>query len=342
MHGVGVRLRGGRGVMARKWRPSLGFVLGGALAGTLALSLVGLVVLRYLGGPEIGFRPAAAILATGGIGLATAGGLGWLLVRLLLRPPIRALETYAAQVRARPRAPPVDPPRHFGTQELRATADSVIDMAGTLQAREATIRSYTDHVTHEIKSPVAAIRAASELLMDGDLSKEDRTLVGQIAGGAAGEIQTQLEALRDAARAREPRHVGRARVADLGGLAHPGLRIDVEGGEAAVPLSADGLRLVVGHLIENAAAHGGAGGRVTLSTQALPAEVVLRVEDNGPGISDGNRDRVFDAFFTTQREAGGTGMGLHILRNLVEAHGGGRVTLEPGRPGARFRVSFPV
>ncbi|WP_421702874.1 sensor histidine kinase [Aliiroseovarius sp.] len=320
--------------MARKWRPSLGFVLGGALAGTLALSLVGLVVLRYLG-PEIGFRPAAAILATG-IGLATAG-LGWLLVRLLLRP-IRALEDYAAQVRARPRDP-VDPPHHFGTQELRATADSVIDMAGTLRAREATIRNYTDHVTHEIKSPVAAIRAASELLSDGDLTAEDRALVGQIEGAAA-EIQTQLDALRDAARAREPRHVGRARVAELE-LSHPGLRIEVEG-EAELPLSPDGLRLVLRHLIDNAAAHG--AGRVMVRSEELPGEVVLRVADDGPGVSEGNHARVFDAFFTTRREAGGTGMGLHILRNVVEAHGGS-VTLEPGGQGdqgARFRVSFPV
>lgn len=315
--------------MARKWRPSLGFVLGGALAGTLALSLAGLVVLRYLG-PEIGFRPAAALLAAV-IGLATAG-LGWLLVRLLLRP-IRALEDYAAQVRARPRAP-VDPPRHFGTQELRATADSVIDMAGTLQGREATIRNYTDHVTHEIKSPVAAIRAASELLADGKLSAEDRALVAQIEGAAL-EIQTQLEALREAARAREPRHVGRARVGELE-LSHPELHIEVEG-EAEVPLSPDGLRLVLGHLIDNAAAHG--AGRVSVRSEAFAGEVVLRVEDDGPGISEGNRDRVFDAFFTTRREAGGTGMGLHILRNVVEAHGGS-VVLEPGGSGARFRLSF--
>lgn len=69
--------------MTRRWRPSLAFVLGGALAGTLALSFAGLVALRYLG-PAIGFRHAAILLAVA-ITLATAL-VGWLLVRLLLRP----------------------------------------------------------------------------------------------------------------------------------------------------------------------------------------------------------------------------------------------------------------
>ena len=69
--------------MTQKWRPSLAFVLGGALCGTLALSFVGLVAFRYLG-PMMGFREAAILLA-----IIIAGAtsiLGWLLVRLLLRP----------------------------------------------------------------------------------------------------------------------------------------------------------------------------------------------------------------------------------------------------------------
>lgn len=315
----------------RKWRPTLGFVLGGALAGTLVLSLIGLVVLRYLG-PHIGFRPAAALLALL-IGLATAG-LGWLLVRLLLRP-IHALEDYAAQVRQRPRDP-VPPPEHFGTEELRATADSVIDMAGTLQRREAVIRSFTDHVTHEIKSPVAAIRAASELLQDGNLNDVDRRLVAQIAG-AAGEIQTQLEALREAARAREPRYMGQTGL-DVLELTHPALRIEVSG-QAQVPLSCDGLRLVLGHLIDNAAAHG--AGRVQILAKAEAGYVTLTVQDDGRGVSPGNRDRLFDAFFTTRREDDGTGMGLTIVRNTVEAHGG-EIDHIPSDTGACFRIRFPV
>ena len=60
--------------------------------------------------------------------------------------------------------------------------------------------------------------------------------------------------------------------------------------------------------------------------------------DNGPGVSPGNRARIFDPFFTTRRDAGGTGMGLPIVRRLLQAHGGD-IALVDG-PGARFVVTF--
>jgi two-component system, OmpR family, sensor kinase len=61
------------------------------------------------------------------------------------------------------------------------------------------------------------------------------------------------------------------------------------------------------------------------------------VHDDGPGISPGNRDRVFDPFFTTRREQGGTGMGLAIVSALLQAHGGS-IMLEQSDAGARFMV----
>ena len=147
--------------LRHKWRPSLGFVLGGGLAGTIALSLLGLIALRYLG-PEIGFRNAAGLLAIV-IGCAT-GGVGYLMVRLLLRP-ITSLATYSGAIEQGQRA---EPPDHYGTQELSRLAGSVLSMADTLQRREASIRVFADHVTHELKTPVTAIRAAGELLAEAE------------------------------------------------------------------------------------------------------------------------------------------------------------------------------
>ncbi len=306
-------------------------VLGGALAATLALSFAGLVTLRYLG-PEIGFRNAAKVL-----GLVIAGataGLGWLLARLLLRP-IRALERFAAEVKRGETAPP---PVHFGTIELHQTAQSVIDMARTLQNREATIRSYTDHVTHEIRTPVAAIRAAVELLEDGDLTPADRELLARIDGARA-QIEVQLEALRDAARAREARYVGQCTLADLAErLVHPGLTVTLHGESVEIPLAAEGLLIPLSQLLRNAAEHGAA--QVEIAAR-FENGVTVTVSDNGPGISSGNAPRIFEPFFTTRRTAGGTGMGLAIARNLLEAHGG-QISLQPSDTGARFLLSFPV
>lgn len=321
--------------MSRRWRPSLPFVLGGALAGTLGLSLAGLVALRYLG-PVIGFQYAAILLALA-ITAATAC-LGWLLARLLLRP-IRALETYA---RALESAEAAAPPRHFGTRELHATGRRVIAMAETLRDREATIRGYTDHVTHELKTPVSSIRAAVELLADSpSLTPEDRGLVDGI-DGAREQIETQLDALRRAARARETRYLGRSTLAEvLPSLraAQPGLSVRVTNEDCSLPLSTEGLTIVLGHLLGNASESGAR--EVRLDVTAGNRRVELDISDDGPGISRGNVDRIFDPFFTTRRETGGTGMGLTLVRNILRAHRAeiDLVAAAPGT-GARFRLGF--
>lgn len=318
--------------MNRRWRPSLAFVLAGALATTLGLSLAGLFALRYLG-PAMGFRSAALMLALA-ITAATAL-LGWLLLRLLLRP-IRALEAYA---RAQELADPAPPPAHFGTSETAATAARVIAMAEALRDREATIRAFTDHVTHELKTPVAAIRAAAELLEDGGgLSHEDARLLREI-DGARMQIEAQLAALRQAAQAREVRHLGQSRLADIvPGLSaeFPGQTLSLGGETLLMPIAAEGMAIVLRQLLRNAAEHGAR--HVTLSASAVEGGVTLDISDDGFGISPGNEAKVFEPFFTTHREAGGTGMGLTVVRNLLAAHRAG-ITLVSGEP-TRFHVFF--
>ncbi|SMO79266.1 sensor histidine kinase [Ruegeria faecimaris] len=316
--------------MTRRWRPSLAFVLGGALVGTLGLSFAGLVALRYLG-PELGFRNSALVL--GGVIFLATSGLGWLLVRLLLRP-IKALQAYAGAQEAGTQAASI---QHFGTKELHQTATQVVTMAEALRDREATIRSYTDHVTHELKSPVTAIRAAVEMLQDTpDGSDDSKALIAQI-DGARQQIETQLAALRDAARAREARYVGASTLRDaLPGA--PPLELNLSGADdIAFPISAEGLRIVLGHILQNAKDHGASA--VDLRSEEAGNAVILTVSDNGAGISPGNVDRVFDPFFTTRRESGGTGMGLAIVRNILSAHRGEIENL-PAPCGACFELRF--
>ena len=86
-------------------------------------------------------------------------------------------------------------------------------------------------------------------------------------------------------------------------------------------------------MAQNAKAHGANH----LSISDVPNGI--QVADNGSGIAPGNRDRVFDPFFTTRRGSGGTGMGLAIVRTMLGA-AGGVIVLMPTEPGARFAITF--
>jgi signal transduction histidine kinase len=318
------------GRIAAKWRPSLALILGFTLSMVLCLPLVGIVAVRYLW-PVLGYREAV-IVAGCGIVLATLY-VGYVLWRILLRP-IRALAAQADQITHGGNGA-LAPLPHYGTREMQALGQATIDMGRILQGREAVLRSYADHVTHELKSPLTVLRGAAELLdSPGLLAADRRRLLGQI-DDAADRMTALLEAQRALARAQEPLAMGSARIGDLiDSLRHEfgGLTLTLAA-DADLPMAGDGLRLVLEHLLANAQAHGAT--EVTLTATADS----LRVADNGPGVSEGNRERVFDPFFTTRREKGGTGMGLPIVRRMLQAHGADITLLDAG-PGAVFEVVF--
>jgi two-component system OmpR family sensor kinase len=100
-----------------------------------------------------------------------------------------------------------------------------------------------------------------------------------------------------------------------------------------VPLAADGVRLVLDHLLSNAAGHGATSATIAARGQEL------MVCDNANGVSEGNEGRIFDPFFTTRRDDGGTGMGLPIVRRMLEASGATISLVRPPK-GACFVIRF--
>lgn len=308
--------------MTRKWRPSLLLVLGGTIAAVLTLPVIGLFALRALS-PLLGFRQSA-LLITAGV-LIAAAILGFLLWRLLLNP-ITALADHAARITAGAETPLA----HYGTQELRALGQSVQTMARTLQSREATIRSFTDHVTHELKSPLTAIRGAAEMLESGP----DARLLATITG-ATTQMEAQLTALRRMAAARDPLPPGTVRVVDvLADLQAHGVQIIAQG-NTPLPLAREGMLAVLTQLVTNAAAHGAS--HVTLTT----SQNTLTITDNGTGISKGNQPRIFTPFFTTRRESGGTGLGLPIAHAILQTNGAS-IAHMPTNAGTTFSITFGV
>lgn len=328
-----------------KWRPPLWMVVGTTLAVVLSLPIIGIFFVRYMW-PVVGYREAVWIAGFGA--LFATFGFGWMLWRILLRP-MTELKSRAEALKMG-REEGLAPLDHYGTSDMRLLGQAIADMGGTLHSREAVLRGYADHVTHELKSPLTVVRGAAELLgMDGLPQAERDRLIARI--GAAADRMTQLlDAQRALAQAQEPAASGQARLSDV--VAHirddQGQKTSAAGGDVqeavarievaqdgVVPLPQDTLQLVLEHLIGNAAAHGAHS--VTLSFDGI-----LSVQDDGPGISEGNRGRIFEPFFTTRRDTGGTGMGLSIVRRVLQAHGAqiSLVAADGAQAGARFEIVF--
>ncbi|KJZ18861.1 sensor histidine kinase [Loktanella sp. S4079] len=301
-----------------KWRPPLALVLGGTLAAVFFLPILGITYFRLAGG-VLGWAETAWMI--GLMALVATLLLGFLLWRLVLRP-VKTLTRFTRAEGA------LDVPQHFGTPEFSRLGQSLISMTETLQNREAVLRSYADHVTHEFKAPLTVIQGATELLNDDGLAQEDRAKLLAGVSDAAKRMQALLDSQRALAQAQEPMPEGECQLSDVAA----GFRaVDVEQ-DGRVPLTQEVLMLVLGHLVDNALAHGATQIRVAF------ADNKLRVSDNGPGVSDGNRTRIFDPFFTTRRDAGGTGMGLPIVARMLQGQGA-QIRLIEGS-GAVFEISF--
>jgi signal transduction histidine kinase len=199
-------------------------------------------------------------------------------------------------------------------------------------------------VSHEFKTPLASIRGTVELLAEHGESMDParRTKFLSNLDEDAKRLDRQVKALLDLARA--DMLTPRAETTDLGPL----LR-DLAGpsGEAftlaildpppVARISQAALSAVLSTVIENAHVHGGR--HIDLRVEREGDWIHVHLCDDGPGISPGNAARVFEPFFTTARDRGGTGMGLTIARALLRAHAGD-IDLLPAEKGAHFRVSL--
>ncbi|MFS8035541.1 ATP-binding protein [Xanthobacter sp. AM11] len=282
--------------------------------------------------------------------LALAALIGFIFQRTITRP-IRELMKRTEAIGRGDRAS-LAPLAHHGTAEFAALSQGFLDTAQALQDRSDFIATFAAHVSHELKSPLTAIKGAAELLRDdldaitpGMDRADQRRFLDHIISDTA-RLATIVQRLRELARAEGLPTAGTttlaAAVADLRtGFATA--RIEARGALLApVRLSPENARIVLSHLADNALRHGAR--RLDISACREAGMLRVTVRDDGAGISAANRDKIFDNFFTTRRDSGGTGMGLPIVRAMLEAHGGG-IALDrsegPGR-GAAFILSLSL
>lgn len=272
-----------------------------------------------------------AFLALVGVTLLGALVMGTFLVRVLLRP-LQALRDQSRLV-ARGAHDDLAPLDHYGMREIAELGEAVMTMAASLSQRGKEIGIYTNHVTHELKSPVTTIVGAAELLEDDDLPEDVRQKLVATIKGQGERMGKLLDQLREITRSRQylPGKPGPLRdmLPEI-----PGLEIVLSDRQAVLPLSVTHGQTMLAHLAQNARHHG--ADRMTLDWNGA----VLRVADNGVGFADVDLARLGEAFFTTRRQAGGTGLGLTIVMAILDLYGA-KLTPLRGEGGAVFDIAFP-
>ncbi|MBP2340990.1 signal transduction histidine kinase [Saccharothrix coeruleofusca] len=238
--------------------------------------------------------------------------------------------------------------------ELGRTAAAFDDMLDSLEGSEARTRRFVADAAHELRTPVAGVRAVAEALVHSS-GAEERERLNLLLVREARRAGRLVDDLLDLARIdaglrlrREPvdlLELAEAEAARTRVLA-PWLDVAVSGTPAVVSGDPERLAQVLANLCDNARQAVGPSGRVRLTTSTSATSAVLVVTDDGPGVPEAERERVFDRLVrldeARDRRRGGAGLGLSIARGVVRAHGGELSCVPPddGR-GAAFRVVLP-
>lgn len=214
------------------------------------------------------------------------------------------------------------------------------------------------HVSHELKTPLAALREGVSLLEDGvlgSLSDNQREVAGILQHNTV-VLQSQIEdLLRFNAAAFEARRLVRRKtdlVALLNELAAQqrlqcqarGLGVEIRGGPLWVEVDADKFGMALGNLLSNAIRFSPEGATIRFSVYREAGRACIDIVDAGPGVAAADRARVFEPFYRGERQPAdavrGSGIGLSIVHEYVTAHGG-QIDLLPDGPGAHFHIELP-
>jgi signal transduction histidine kinase len=234
-----------------------------------------------------------------------------------------------------------------GRDEIATLAQRFNEAAAAIEALLAQERQMLAGASHELRSPLARIRMALELLAD----ETDPGKRGELARRAADDI-VELDALVEELllSARAQPGVPRRPTAEIDLLALVREEAQTVGAEVTgepLPLFCEGamVRHMVRNLLANARLHGG-GGAIRAEVRRVEGQAVVAVEDDGPGVPESEQERIFAPFYRSPglRTPGdtGLGLGLALVRQVARYHGGDVVYIARQPAGSRFEVRLPV
>jgi signal transduction histidine kinase len=288
-------------------------------------------------------------LVVGAAALVAALLAGYLLARRTAAP-LRRFAATATEVDAGDLTPRLTADPASAT-ELRTLADAFNHMLDRLEDAFARQRGFVSDASHELRSPLTAIRGQIEVLArDPD---PDAVAVQRVEAATLAELRRVERLVEELlALARLDEGVGPARrerdaASFLRDAATAAPGDPTIGALAAgrIALDPDMIAGVVRNLVDNARRHAGATGTVTVSSVPVGGRLRVSVDDDGPGIAPAERELVFDRFHRSDeardRVSGGSGLGLAIARSIVTAHGGSIGAEDSPLGGARISFELP-
>jgi two-component system OmpR family sensor kinase len=298
---------------------------------------------------------AASFLIAGAIGLGLVLVASYL-AGAVVSAPLRRMARVAARVDDGDLHPRMVLPPSAG-REIRVLADSFNHMLDRLAAAFAQQREFVADASHELRTPLTVIGGQLEVLAaQHDPSREDIQRVQRLVSAEIARTSRLVDDMLLLASS-EHQNFLRRQTIDLAPFIHDLWTATTAGDDRRFELGRvpagwldcdpDRLAQALRNLIDNGLSHTAApDGHVCLDTSVLGSGAVrFTVSDDGPGIPEGQRERIFDRFHRTDeardRVAGGAGLGLAIVRAIAEAHGGSVRAVAPVVTGARFELDIP-
>jgi two-component system phosphate regulon sensor histidine kinase PhoR len=215
-------------------------------------------------------------------------------------------------------------------------------------------------VSHELRTPMTSLRSISELLKSNriaDPARREKLL--ELMAGECGRLGRYLSNVLDFGRIEQDAKRYEIRETDLGpvvadvvemvrsGAGETGLEltVDLPGESVLIRADPDAVRQALHNLLDNAVKYGGEPKRVSVRLARVEGGAEITVSDNGIGLAAADRDRIFESFYRTpeavRHDPKGVGLGLMIVKHIMDAHGGSvGIASEPGE-GATFTLRFP-
>jgi signal transduction histidine kinase len=294
---------------------------------------------------QVRLRKLLVLLGLGAI--AVTGLLMIVVVRRALAP-LDAMTSLAQAIAAGHRGGRLNPSRT--DTELGRTAAAFDGMLDSLEGSEQRTRRFVADAAHELRTPITGVQAVAEALVQAPVDSPDRDQMSFLLvreARRAGRLVDDLLALAqlDAGyeMQREPVDLLGLAEAEVARTRYVAPDFDIAAEGVSVTVHGDGQRLaqVLANLVDNARQATGPSGTVRIRVDTTG----FTVSDNGPGVPEAERERIFDRLVrlddARDRRSGGSGLGLAIARGVVRAHGG-ELTCEPSENGAVFRVTLPV